>query len=122
MKAPIASLLVLAVSALFTASCAPAARMPYQPAVRAKSATSDAMFAQLMGGTGGVAFADEVVERQTKGRELVKVEPLATGNSLQSGKERWTVRHADGRLVTYLVAWERPQFEVTPEKQFKRGR
>lgn len=109
----------VAVLGLITASCAPAARMAYEPSVRARSSTGDAMFATLMGGIGGVAFADEVMEKETEGRALVKVEPLATGNSMQSGRERWTVRHADGGLATYAVAWDRPNFQVTPEKQLK---
>ncbi|GAA5115458.1 hypothetical protein JIN84_20395 [Luteolibacter yonseiensis] len=112
----IASLL-LASAALIVTSCAPAPKMPYQKNVRAMSATSNSMFAHMMGGIGGVAFADEVVERNTTGRELVGIEPLSNTNNSQAGKERWTVQHAGGRKATYLVTWSGNQFEVKPENK-----
>jgi len=83
------------------------------------SATTDSMFAHMMGGIGGVAFADEVVEGDTAGRQLIKIESLSKGNSSQSGKERWFVQHPNGKRATYLVKWSGRQFEVTPEKKFK---
>jgi len=110
--------ILLASAALAFTGCAPAPRMPYQKNVRAMSATSNAMFAHMMGGIGGVAFADEVVEGTKAGRELVSIEPLSGTNSNQAGKERWTVRHADGKKSTYLVTWSGDRFEVKPEKKF----
>jgi hypothetical protein len=84
------------------------------------SATSNEMFATMMGGIGGVAFADEVVEGDSPGRELIAIEPIIKTSSGRVGKERWTVRHSDGRRSTYLVSWIDTKFEVTPEKKIKR--
>ena len=77
------------------------------------------MFSHMMGGIGGVAFADEVVERDTAGRQLVKIEPTSRANSRQAGNERWTVLHSTGKSATYLVSWSGTHFEVMPEKKIK---
>ena len=121
MKLPMISVLVpcLAVVALMAASCAPIAppeRMACRPEVRAMSSMDYGTFKQMMGGAGGVAMVDEAVAEK-KGRELVKVEAVAKGNSRESGKERWTVRHADGGTAIYQVRWMGPVMEVTPERE-----
>lgn len=83
------------------------------------SSITDSMFSHMMGGIGGVAFADEVVEGETTGRQLIKIEPISKNNSSQAGKERWTVQHATGKRATYIVTWSGAQFEVVPEKKIR---
>ena len=111
--------LLFASAALMVTSCAPAAKMPYQKDVRSMSATSNSMFAHMMGGIAGVAFVDEMIEGKTTGRELIRIDPLSNNNTSQAGKEKWTVQHAGGDRGTYIATWSGNQFEVKPEQRVK---
>lgn len=110
-----AAVVALAIS-LSSCASGPASNIPYQKSVRGMTALDNAMFTKMVKGMGGVAFADDVNHPNSTGRELVGITRLDPSSSAAAGKERWSIRHADGRTATYLLTWSDGDFQVKPEQ------
>lgn len=73
------------------------------PEVRKLSFADNVLFGQLLNGISGVGFIDEALYPDVKERRLVDIKVVTCYNNIDTGVEKWVVRHDGKGEATYLV-------------------
>lgn len=67
------------------------------------SYADERLFCDLLTQIGGIGFAEHVMFPHVKSREVVNIEAIVPYDNRKTGVERWTIKHDDQEICSYLV-------------------